>query len=83
MLEKIVSCALITKLRLILLMKGDFNAANKIVFGKKMIDNARKHNIVPEDIYSKKNCLVDNGTLSMSSFTISFAKHKDLQVSQL
>jgi hypothetical protein len=50
MLEKIVGCALITKLRSILLMEGDFNAANKIVFCQRMIDNARKYNIVPEDI---------------------------------
>jgi hypothetical protein len=52
MLEKVAGCALTTKLRLILLMEGDFNAANKVVFGQQMIDNARKHNIVPEDIYS-------------------------------
>jgi hypothetical protein len=64
MLEKIVGCALITKLRLILLMEGDFNAANKIAFGQRMIDNARKHNIVPEDVYSKKNRLADDGTLA-------------------
>jgi hypothetical protein len=56
MLEKIVGCAFI----------GDFNAANKIVFCQQMIDNARKHNIVPEDIHSEKNCLADNGTLAKS-----------------
>jgi hypothetical protein len=33
-----------------------------------MIDNARKYNIVPEDIYSKKNHLADNGTLAKVIF---------------
>jgi hypothetical protein len=42
MLEKILGCDLITKLRFILLMEGDFNASNKIIFGKRIMDKARE-----------------------------------------
>jgi hypothetical protein len=34
MLEKIAGCALITKLRSILLMEADFNCTNKIIYGQ-------------------------------------------------
>jgi hypothetical protein len=34
MLEKMFGCALITKLWSILLMEADFNATNKIIYGK-------------------------------------------------
>ncbi len=37
MLEKTLGVMLVTKLRAILLMEGDFNATNKIVYGSRMI----------------------------------------------
>jgi hypothetical protein len=63
MLEKLFGCALITKLRSILLMEADFNATNKIVYGDRMLHNVRKYKMMPEEIYSEKNRLADNGTL--------------------
>ncbi len=57
-------CALITKLRAILLMEADFNTANKKVFGQRMLDHARNHDLIPEEIYSKRNCLAEDGTLT-------------------
>ena len=54
MLEKTLGVTLVTKLRAILLMEGDFNATNKIVYGVRMLQNARKHNQMPEEIFSKK-----------------------------
>ncbi len=48
MLEKTLGVTLVTKLRAILLMEGDFNATNKIVYGVRMLQNARKHNQMPE-----------------------------------
>jgi hypothetical protein len=39
MLEKLFGCALITKLRSILLMEANFNAMNKIVYGNWMLYN--------------------------------------------
>jgi hypothetical protein len=60
MLEKIFGCALITKLRSILLMEADFKAANKIVYGNRMLHKVRQLNLMPEEIYSE---LADDGTL--------------------
>jgi hypothetical protein len=68
MLEKIFGCALITKLRSILLMEADFNATNKMVYGDRMLVNVRKYKLMPEEIYSKRNRLADNGTLSKVIF---------------
>jgi len=68
MLEKIMGVKLINKLRAILLMEADFNAANKIVFGERMLDNARKYKLMPEEIFSKKNRMADDGALAKKLF---------------
>ena len=68
MLEKMFGCALITKLRSILLMKADFNATNKIIYGQRMLHQARKYNLIPEEIYSERNRLADDGTLAKVLF---------------
>ena len=54
MLEKVAGVALVTKLRAILLMEADFNFHNKLIFGKRMLDLAWAHNLVPEEIHSAK-----------------------------
>ncbi len=64
MLEKIFGCSLITKLQSILLMEADFNAANKAIYGIRMLSNVRKYKLMPEEVYSKRNRLADDGTLS-------------------
>jgi hypothetical protein len=53
-LEKTLGVTLVTKLRAILLMEGDFNAVNKMVYGMGMLKNVRDHNLMPEEIFSKK-----------------------------
>ncbi len=53
MLQKVFGCSLITKLRSILLMEANFNGANKTVFGIRMLENARKHWMMPEEVFSK------------------------------
>ncbi len=68
MLEKIFGCALITKLRSILLMEANFNATNKIIYGHCMMDTIRKYKLMPEEIFSKKNHLSDDGTLAKELF---------------
>ncbi len=68
MLEKIFGCFLITKLRSILLMEADFNATNKVIYCIRMLHNMRKYKLMPEEIYSKRNCLADDGTLSKVLF---------------
>ena len=63
MLEKIFGCALITKLRSILLMEADFNSTNKIIYGQRMLQTVRRYRLMPEEICSEKNRLADDGTL--------------------
>ena len=63
MLEKIAGVALVTKLRAILLMEADFNYHNKLIFGKRMLDLARKHDLVPEEIYSEKGKTAEDAVL--------------------
>ena len=68
MLEKIFGCSLITKLRSILLMEGDFNASNKLVYGIGMLEQARKYRMMPEEVFSERNRLAEDGTLSKILF---------------
>jgi hypothetical protein len=50
MLEKIPGCALINKLRSILLMEADFNAMNKLLYGVCLLATIREHTLMPEEI---------------------------------
>jgi hypothetical protein len=68
MLEKTLGVTLVTKLRAILLMEGDFNAANKMIYGIRMMKNVRDYNLMPEEIFSKCNRMVDDGTLCKTFF---------------
>ncbi len=45
-------------------MEADFNGANKTLLGIRMLVNARKHNMMPEEIFSERNKMADNGTLT-------------------
>jgi hypothetical protein len=68
MLEKTLGVTLVTKLRVILLMEGDFNATNKMVYGVRMLHNARTYQMMPEEIFSEKNRMADDGTLCKTLF---------------
>ena len=63
MLEKIAGIALVTKLRAIILMEADFNYHNKLIFGKRMMELARQHNLIPEEIYSEKGKTAEDAIL--------------------
>jgi hypothetical protein len=63
MLEKMLGCALFTKLRSILLMEADFNATNKIIYGQRILQMARKYKLMPEEVFSTRNRLADDRTL--------------------
>jgi hypothetical protein len=67
-LEKIFGCSLITKLQSILLMEADFNATNTTIYGIRMLANVRKYKLMPEEVYSKRNRLADDDTLSKVLF---------------
>ena len=38
-------------------MEADFNAMNKEVYGVRMLEEARKYKLVPEEIFSEQNCI--------------------------
>jgi hypothetical protein len=68
MIEKVPGCVLISKLRSILLMEADENFMYKRVFGQRMMDNVRKHGLMPEEIFSERNRMADDGTLTKTLF---------------
>jgi hypothetical protein len=68
MLEKTFGCSLITKLRSNLLMEADFNATNKVVYGVRMLENVKDYKLMPKEVYSERNHLADDGTLSKVLF---------------
>ena len=45
-------------------MEADFNAANKIIFGNRMLANAWKYNLMPGEVYSEHGRTADDGTLA-------------------
>jgi hypothetical protein len=49
-------------------MEADFNASNKIMHRVRMMRNARNHQLMPEEVLSKKNRMADNGTLTKTLF---------------
>ncbi len=54
MLEKMFGVRLVSKLQAILLMEADFNAMDKEVYGVRMLEEARKYKLIPEEIFSEK-----------------------------
>jgi hypothetical protein len=49
-------------------MEGDFNAANKMVYKVRMLNNARDHNLIPKEIFSNRNRMADDGMLCKTLF---------------
>jgi hypothetical protein len=45
------------------IMEVDFNSTNKIIYGQRMLQTVRRYKLMPEEIYSKKNCLAEDETL--------------------
>ena len=68
MLEKVMGVKLISKLRAILLMEADFNAANKILYGERMLDNARKYKLMPDEVFSERGKEATDGGISKQLF---------------
>jgi hypothetical protein len=49
-------------------MEADFNAANKIIFGQRTLQNARRYRLMPDEIFSEKQRMADNGILAKVLF---------------
>ena len=76
MLEKEAGNILVSKLRAILLMEADFNFANKAIFGVRMLDNVRQYGFMPEEIFSEKNRMADDGSLAKVLFYDIVRQHR-------
>ena len=63
LLKKIAGVALVTKLRLILLLEADYNYHSRLIFGKRMMDLAQKCGIVLSKIYSQKGRTAEDTVL--------------------
>ena len=63
MLEKVAGIALVTKLRAILLMEADFNFHNRLIFAKRMLQQARQHSLIPPEIFIKLGRTAEDGLL--------------------
>jgi hypothetical protein len=63
LLGKIAGVALVTKLRAILLMEGDFNYMNKWIFGHRAINKLYDLGYVPGDKYSQKESTAEDARL--------------------
>ncbi len=45
-------------------MEADLNCSTKTVFGIRMLDEARRQNLMPEEVFSERNKMADDGTLT-------------------
>ena len=63
MLENMMGCTLLTKLRAILLLEAYFNHPNKEIFGFRSLVNARKYGLISEEVYSERGKLQMMGHL--------------------
>ncbi len=63
LLEKIAGVALVTKLRAILLMEGDFNYMNKWIFGHGAINRLYELGYIPGNQYSQKESTAEDARL--------------------
>jgi hypothetical protein len=49
-------------------MEVDFNAISKEVYGGRMLDKARKYNLIQEEIFSKKKRTANDGDPAKTLF---------------
>ena len=66
LLEKVAGVALVNKLRAIILMEADFNMHNKIIFGNRMLAEARAAGIIPEEHFAEKQSTAEDGKFVLS-----------------
>ncbi len=48
--------------------EADFNVANKVIYGWRMLDNVHSHGCMPDKICSEKNRSAEDGTLTKVLF---------------
>lgn len=63
LLEKTFGCILINKLRAICLLEADYNWLMKLIFAKRMMDNALSRGVVPAEQFAKKGSRPQDGCM--------------------
>jgi hypothetical protein len=66
--REVFGVCLVLKLCAILLMEEDFNTMNKEEYGTRMLEEARKYKLEPEEKFSKKNRMANNRGLAKTLF---------------
>ena len=69
LLEKICGDNYVNRLRAICLFEADFNWWNKLVFARRMMENARRSNALPDEIFAKKGTQCIVATMSKIFFS--------------
>ena len=71
-------------MRAILLMEADFNFSNRLIFGNRMMNLARQHNMIPEETFSKKGRTAEDAILQqVLAFDISRQTKRPLLVASV
>ena len=63
LLEKTFGATLIDQLRAICLFEADYNWLMKIIFAKRMMDNAHKKGLIPDEHFARSGSQVSEGAL--------------------
>ena len=59
---------LVAKLRALLLMEADFKFSIKTIYGNRMMVNVRDFGFMPEEIFSEKGKMADDGSFAKIPF---------------
>jgi len=68
LLEKIMGNTFVHRLRAICLFEADFNWWNKLVFARRMMQQAHESSIIPDEIFSKKGSHCDGAAMCKTFF---------------
>jgi len=68
LLEKIVGNVFVHKLRAICLLEADFNWWNKLIFAKRMMQQAGREGAIPQECFAKKHSTCNHAVLTKQFF---------------
>jgi hypothetical protein len=68
LLEKILGNVFVHKLHTICLLEADFNWWNKLIFAKRMMQQANQEGSIPQECFAKKNSHCNHAMLTKQFF---------------
>ena len=69
MIEKKLGCALVGKLGAILLKGADETSHSGVIFGGRMMEQARVTGFIPEEQMAEKQCTAENGVFQKNLYS--------------